>query len=145
MTPVAHSLVEGIDINEINRIARLRAVDIGPTEEDLKLKFLVPLLGAMGHERGNLEFERTGRAGRPDIKIRRLGIVIDAKAFGNSLDDHLGQLGGYAATESAIIAVISNGDETRLYSPLRGIGFERCLLHVIRLEDYPPKKASHYN
>lgn len=123
--------MDGIDINELARLAQLSQANIGPSEEDLKLKFLVPLLEALGHERGSLDFERTGKAGRPDVVIRRLGVVIDTKAYGNNLNDHLVQLGNYAVHEGAVIAVITNGEEIRLYSPLRGISFERSLLHSI--------------
>jgi hypothetical protein len=59
--------MDGINIQELARLAQLSTRDIGPSEEDLKLKFLVPLLEALGHERGTLDFERTGKAGRPDV------------------------------------------------------------------------------
>lgn len=55
----------------IERITKLRESDIGPTEENVKQKVIVPLLELLGHKRENLEFEyRTRRGGKIDILIK---------------------------------------------------------------------------
>lgn len=127
--------MEGLNSNHLRTLAQLQLADIGRSEEDVKQKFLVPLLEALGHEKWDLVFERTTRAGRPDVVIRGLGVVIETKAYGDNLGQHLVQLGNYAVHDGALIAVITNGEEVRLYSPLRGISFERSLLYSIRRED----------
>jgi hypothetical protein len=39
---------------EIERIAKLKESDIGPTEENVKLKVIVPILILLGHKRESL-------------------------------------------------------------------------------------------
>ena len=133
--------MEGLNSDQLRTLAQLQPADIGRSEEDVKQKFLVPLLEALGHEKRNLDFERTGRAGRPDVVIRGSGVVVDTKAYGENLDQHLVQLGNYAVHNGALIAVITNGEEVRLYSPLRGISFERSLLYSVRREDMGSKSG----
>jgi hypothetical protein len=93
----------------IERIASLRQSDIGPTEENVKQKVIVPLLELLGHKREDLEFEyRTQRGGKIDIFIKN--VPPDCK-------------------------VIANGTEIRIYSPLPGIAFERSLLYSLKRQD----------
>jgi hypothetical protein len=41
----------------IERIAKLNENNMGPTEENVKQKFIVPILELLGHKREDLEFE----------------------------------------------------------------------------------------
>ena len=122
---------------EVERIARLKSSEIGPTEENVKQKVVVPLLELLGHKRDNLEFEyRTRRGGKIDILIGHVPndckVIIDTKNYNENLSDHIEQIKEYTFDESALVAIIANGTEIRLYSPLRGIAFEKSLLYSIR-------------
>ena len=124
-----------MDIKQaIERIAKLRESDIGTTEENVKQKVIVPLLELLGHKRENLEFEyRTRRGGKIDIFIKNVPpdckIIIDTKNYDENLNKYIEQIKEYTFDEAALLAVIANGTEIRIYSPLRGVAFERSLLY----------------
>lgn len=124
----------------IERIAKLKQSDIGPTEENVKQKVIVPLLELLGHMRENLEFEyRTQRGGKMDIFVKNVPgdckVIIDTKNYNENLNDHIEQIKEYTFDESALLTVIANGTEIRIYSPLRGIPFEKSLLYSFRRQN----------
>ncbi len=121
----------------IERIARLTENEVGPTEENVKQKIVVPLLELLGHRRVDLEFEyRTRRGGKLDIFIRNVPadcrVIIDTKSYNENLSEFLEQVKEYTFDENALLAVLANGTEVRIYSPLRGVAFERSLLYSFR-------------
>jgi predicted type IV restriction endonuclease len=124
----------------IERISRLQKGEIGPTEENVKQKIIVPLLELLGHKRESLEFEyRTRRGGKMDIFIKNVPsdckVIIDTKNYSENLNDHIEQIKEYAFDEAALLKLIANGNEIRIYSPLRGISFEKSLLYSIHRKD----------
>jgi predicted type IV restriction endonuclease len=124
----------------IERIAELKRSDIGPTEENVKQKVVVPILEFLGHKRESLEFEyRTRRGGKIDIFIRNVPpdcrMIIDTKNYDENLNNHIEQIKEYTFDEAALLTIIANGTEIRIYSPLRGIAFERSLLYSIKRQD----------
>ena len=50
-------------------------------------------------------------------------------------------MGMYAALVDSLVTVITNGVEVRLYSPLRGISFERSLLYSIKREELASERS----
>jgi hypothetical protein len=64
---------------KLQELARLDAADIGTSEENVKQKFLVPLLEALGHERKHLDFERPTQGRRIDVFIQ--GLKSDCKVI----------------------------------------------------------------
>jgi hypothetical protein len=127
-------------IQAIERIAKVKDSDIGPTEENVKQKVIVPLLELLGHKRENLEFEyRTRRGGKIDIFIKNVPpdckVIIDTKNYNENLNDYIEQIKEYTFDEAALLTVIANGTEIRIYSPLRGIAFERSLLYSFKRQD----------
>ncbi|MFX0200906.1 MAG: hypothetical protein ACFFCW_32710 [Candidatus Hodarchaeota archaeon] len=130
----------------IERIARLKQNDIGPTEENVKQKVIVPLLELLGHKRENLEFEyRTQRGGKIDIFIKNVPpdckVIIDTKNYNENLTNYIEQIKEYTFDEAALLAVIANGIEIRIYSPLRGVAFERSLLYTVKRHDLVNESA----
>lgn len=124
----------------IERIARLTQSEIGPTEENVKQKVIVPLLELLGHRREDLEFEyRTRRGGKIDIFIKNVPpdckVIIDTKNYNENLNDYVEQIKEYTFDEAALLAVIANGIDIRIYSPLRGVAFERSLLYSCKRQD----------
>ena len=125
---------------EIERIAKLKESDIGPTEENVKQKVIVPLLELLGYKREYLEFEyRTRKGGKIDIFIKNVPsdckVIIDTKNYNENLNDYIEQIKNYTFEENALLTVIANGTEIRIYSPLRGVAFERSLLYSIKRQD----------
>lgn len=124
----------------VERIAKLKESDIGPTEENVKQKVIVPLLELLGHKRENLEFEyRTKNSGKIDIYIKNVPsdckVIIDTKNYNEDLNDYIEQIKNYTFDENALLAIIANGTEIRIYSPLRGVAFEKSLLYSIKRID----------
>jgi len=124
----------------IEKIAKFKENEIGSTEENVKQKIIVPLLELLGHNREDLEFEyRTKSGGKIDIFIKNVPkdcrIIIDTKNYSENLNDYVEQIKIYTFDEAALIAILANGSEIRVYSPLRGVAFERSLLYSIKRED----------
>lgn len=125
----------------IEKIAKLKESSVGPTEENVKQKIVVPLLELLGHEREDLEFEYRTRSGQGKIDILIKNVppdckaIIDAKNYTESLSNHIDQIKDYTFDEAALLAVIANGTEIRIYSPLRGVAFERSLLYSFERRD----------
>jgi len=138
-----------MEINQsVERIAKLTEKDCGPTEENVKQKIIVPILELLGHKRENLEFEyRTRSGGKIDIYIKNVPsdckVIIDTKNYNENLNDYLEQIKNYTFDENALLTVIANGTEIRIYSPLRGVAFERSLLYSIKRQDL--RKESVWN
>lgn len=124
------------EIGDIEKIVNLKRNEVGPTEENVKQKIVVPLLELLGHRRQDLEFEyRTRRGGKIDIFIKNVPrdckVLIDTKNYDENLTDHIDQIKEYTFDEAALLSILINGSEIRIYSPLRGIAFERSLLYSI--------------
>ena len=91
----------------IDRIAELRKSDIGPTEENVKQKVIVPILEFLGHKRESLEFEyRTRRGGKIDIFIKTnvpsdCRVIIDTKNYDENLNNHIEQIKEYTFDDPA--------------------------------------------
>ena len=138
-----------VELNQaIDRIAKLRENEIGPTEENVKQKVIVPILELLGHERKDLEFEyRTRSGGKLDIFIKNVPsdckVIIDTKNYNENLSDYVEQIRDYTFDESSLLTLLANGTEIRIYSPLRGVAFERSMLYSIKRQDL--NKASTWN
>lgn len=125
---------------KLQKIANLESDEIGKSEENVKQKIAVPFLDALGHHRNQLDFEYGVGAKRVDIFIKGLPIdckvIIDTKNYNEDLDNHLEQIGLYAFKEGAILALIINGNEIRIYDPFfRGFSFRDSLLFSIKRND----------
>ncbi len=129
----------------IERIAKLKERDISPTEEDVKQKIIVPLLKILGHKTENLVFDyNTRRGGKIDIFIKNLPpdceVIIDIRNYDENLNDCIKQIRQYTFDEDALLAILANGLEIKIYSPLKGIGFERSLLYSIERQKLTDSK-----
>ncbi|HUT32278.1 MAG TPA: hypothetical protein VNE39_02255 [Planctomycetota bacterium] len=105
-----------VDAARLKALAALADADLGHSEEDLKIRFAVPFLEALGHTR--LRFEHKGK----DILLqdglpRGSAVVVETKRPDVALDAHLAQLERYANEERALLAVLTNGRRVRLYAP----------------------------
>lgn len=133
------------DPEDIEKIANLKRNEVGHTEENVKLKIVVPLLELLGHKREDLEFEyRTSKGGKIDIFIKNVPsvckVIIDTKNYDENLAAHVDQIKAYTFEESAFLAILVNGSEIRIYSPIKGVAFERSLLYVIERQKLTDKK-----
>ena len=122
----------------LRKISELSPDDIGSSEENVKQTVFVPILKCLGHHESQLEFEYPTRGQqRIDIFIKGLpeehNVIIDTKRYDEDLNRHLDQLGQYAFLEGAMLAIIANGEEIRIYSPyMRNMPIEKKCLYVIK-------------
>ena len=123
------------------KIAEFDENDIGESEENVKQKIFVPILECLGHQRNQLDFEHTVGGKRIDILIndglpRDSKIIIDTKKYNEDLDKHVDQIKEYAFQKGALLAILANGKEIRIYSPdMRGYKFKESLIYLINRTD----------
>lgn len=119
---------------ELQRLAELSDTDIGDNENNVKYNFIIPFLEAFGYNK-KLYFEHSAQGNRIDILIDKVSdhnILIEAKSYGRSLDDYISQLKRYCDEKRPIIAIITNGEELRFYSPFwRKPAFTETLIYSI--------------
>ena len=132
------------DFEGVKRLAGLSRAEIGESEEDVKINFVVPLLEALGH--GRLRFEHR----RKDILLREglprgAAVVVETKRYAEPLDRHLEQVERLALEERCLLAVLANGAEVRVYAPLTpgAHGLAETLTLAVRREELasPPAIA----
>lgn len=132
--------------SRLEHLSKLTYAEIGASEENVKQKIVVPLLEIFGHNRNDLDFEYGSQGKRIDIFIKGLPvdckIVIDTKNYNEDLSNHLEQIGLYAFQEGAILALIVNGEEIRIYDPyFRGYSIRDSLLFSIKREELADDKS----
>ncbi len=104
---------------ELQRLVEMSVDNIGSNENNVKYKFIIPFLESFGYSQ-NLDFEHSAQGNRIDILIDKVSdhtILIEAKSYGKNMDDYIPQLKRYCDEKRPILAIISNGEEIRFYSP----------------------------
>jgi len=102
-------------MKELKEFANLTRSQIGDSEEDVKINFIVPFLEALGHDRLNFEHKYK------DIFIRKglpksATVIVETKKYNKPLDPEIAQLERYCKEERPLLGLLTNGDELRVYS-----------------------------
>src|SRR6266700_149957 len=116
-TSIVNTLVEAL-----RRVGDLPSNSLS-SEEDVKIKVVLPMLRALGYEDADFNYEaRTGQ-GYVDVIVERhpTGIVVEAKAPRKKLDQqHEAQLETYVfhkhGRDRATVAILTNGESFSIYS-----------------------------
>ena len=121
---------------KLQRLAEMSVGDIGHNENNVKFRFIIPFLEAFGYDK-SLNFEYSAQGNRIDILIDKVSdhsILIEAKSYDKNLDNYiLQQLKRYCDEKRPILAIISNGEEIRFYSPFwRKAYFTETLIFSIK-------------
>jgi hypothetical protein len=122
---------------ELQRLAEMPTDDIGGNENNVKFNFIIPFLESFGYNK-KLDFEHSAQGMRIDILIKSSDykILIEAKSSDRNLDDYLSQLKRYCDELSPILAIITNGEDIRFYSPFwRRPNFNERLIYSITRQD----------
>jgi len=107
--------------------------DIGGNENSVKYNFIIPFLESFGYNK--LDFEHAAQGMRIDILIEtsKYKILIEAKSSDRNLDDYIPQLKRYCDEKRPVLAIITNGEEIRFYSPFwRRADFNETLIYSIK-------------
>lgn len=126
------------------RLEIIRSSPAPQNEESAKVQILVPILQSLGwdpsemlpeHQVGDL-----GGRGRVDIALKTQGRIlglIEAKAPGTRLDNHVDQILRYAFYESAEICALTTGLEWWLYLPGARVPVPHRRFAVLKVIDNP--------
>jgi len=122
---------QSVDIEAIKALAAMTADDLGESEEDVKVRFVVPLLHALGHTK--LRFEHKGI----DVLLKGCAVVVETKRPDASLDAHVEQIERYSFEARSLLSVLTNGHVVRIYAPFwnRATTFAETLLWDFRRGD----------
>lgn len=71
----------------IEKIAKFKENEVGPSEEDVKQKIVVPILEILGHKREELQFQYRTKSGGKIYSISELAKVLMIK-HGFKRDEH---------------------------------------------------------
>jgi hypothetical protein len=119
---------------ELKRLAEMSTDDIGGNENNVKYNFIIPFLQSFGYK--NLDFEHSAQGMRIDILIKSSGhkVLIEAKGSDKNLDDYIiSQLKRYCDEKRPMLALITNGEEIRFYSPFwRKADFNETLIYSFK-------------
>lgn len=119
---------------ELQRLAEMSTDDIGDNENNVKYNFIIPFLESFGYNK-KLDFEHSAQGNRIDILIDKVSdhnILIEAKSYVKNLDDYIPQLKRYCDEKRPVLAIITNGEEIRFYSPFwRKPDFTETLIYSI--------------
>jgi predicted type IV restriction endonuclease len=102
------------------RIAELPASGL-VSEEDVKIKVVLPILRAVGYNDSEFNYERRTGRGYVDVMVDHFptGIVVEAKAPKTRLDRHIEQLENYVfhkhGRDRATIAILTDGETFNIY------------------------------
>ncbi len=114
-------------------------------EENTKATLIEPVLRALGWDVEDLdEVAREYKFKRRDrpvdyalLELRQPRLLIEAKAIGEDLDDRrwISQVIGYAAVAGIEWAVLTNGNEYRLYNAHAPVHVDEKLFRKVRISD----------
>ena len=128
------------------RLEQIRSNPVPDNEEAAKIRILVPVLAELSWDPSGQEVlwehpvggKRTG--GKADIALKaegRIWAIIEAKAPGANLDQHVEQVLGYAFYEGVDICALSDGLQWWLYLPRETGSHEERRFAILDLAEDP--------
>lgn len=124
-------------MKNLKKYADLTKDQIGNSEEDVKINFIVPFLETLGHVRPDFEYKRNDIILKKDLP-KTSTVIIETKRYGKPLDPEIGQLERYCKEEGRpLLGIITNGEEIRIYSPgwWRHTNFTDKLIYSLKRTD----------
>lgn len=129
-------------MKELKKFADMTRSQIGDSEEDVKINFIVPFLVTLGHDQLNFEYRYK------DIFIRKglpktASVIVETKKYNKPLDPEIAQLERYCKEERPLLGLLTNGDELRIYSPgwRRPIQFADKIIYSIKRTDLKDQES----
>jgi len=103
------------------------------SEEEVKVKCVLPYLEKIGYEKENLQLDRPVKIGRgltvyPDIVVlvdEEPAMVVETKRPGESLANYVNQVISYSRLLQAPLAILTNGFKTEVYDAFEAVSLGR--------------------
>ena len=130
-------------ISALAQVAQLPMSDL-ISEEDVKIKVILPMLRAFGYDDSDFNYERRTGRGYVDVSVERFqtGIVVEAKSPRTRLDRFIEQLESYVfhrhGAERTTIAILTNGELFNIYG-ITGALFKGSLESYLTLSFSRPE------
>ncbi|NNV55464.1 hypothetical protein [Limnovirga soli] len=103
-----------MNIERLNILANTDFTNFIQSENNVKYKIIIPFLQAFNHV--DLDLEHAAQGSRIDINIGNR-IIVETKALGQNINQHVQQLADYCGKELPVLAILTNGRHFRIYSP----------------------------
>ena len=103
-----------MNIEKLNSLANTDFTHFIQSENNVKYKIIIPFLQAFNHL--ELDLEHAAQGSRIDINIGNR-IIVETKALGININNHVQQLSDYSGKELPVLAILTNGRHFRIYSP----------------------------
>jgi hypothetical protein len=103
-----------MNIERLNNLANTDFKSFIQSENNVKYKIVIPFLQAFNHV--DLDLEHAAQGSRIDINIGNR-IIVETKALGQKINMHVQQLADYCGKELPVLAILTNGEHFRIYSP----------------------------
>lgn len=103
-----------MNIEKLNNLANTDFTNFIQSENNVKYKIVIPFLQAFNHV--ELDLEHAAQGSRIDINIGNR-IIVETKALGININNHVQQLSDYSGKELPVLAILTNGRHFRIYSP----------------------------
>jgi len=103
-----------MNIEKLNNLANTDFTNFIQSENNVKYKIVIPFLQAFNHV--ELDLEHAAQGSRIDINIGNR-IIVETKALGININNHVQQLSDYSGKELPVLAILTNGRHFKIYSP----------------------------
>jgi predicted type IV restriction endonuclease len=103
-----------MNIERLQNLANTDFKNFSQSENNVKDKIIIPFLQAFNHV--DLDLEHATQGSRIDINIGNR-IIVETKALGQNINNHVQQLSDYCGKELPVLAILTNGRHYRIYSP----------------------------
>ncbi len=106
--------IQKMKAEQLNTLSRTDFTNFIQSENNVKYKIVIPFLHAFDHV--DLDLEHAAQGSRIDINIGNK-IIVETKALGQNINNHVQQLSDYVGRELPVLAILTNGRYFRIYSP----------------------------
>lgn len=128
-----------MNIEELKKLSQIDLTRFDGNEQNVKYNIVLPFLNSFGYDK--LDLEHAAQGSRIDINIGNK-IIIETKALNKNLDKYVTQVQQYCNIERPNLAILTNGQSFRFYSPfMRVSSFSDTLIYEFALTDFSDEEV----
>ena len=123
-----------MNIEELKKLSQIDLAKLDGNEQNVKYNIVLHFLNCFGYDK--LDLEHAAQGSRIDINIGNK-IIVETKALNKNLDNYITQVQQYCNTERPDLAILTNGQSYRFYSPfMRVASFTETLIYEFAITDF---------